>query len=451
MTVSTDQLAALAADAYKTYAPKDWEKGVTLGGVEYRIVDQVDGRAGYQGTIYQRKDSGDLIVAHRGTEFDREPVKDGVIADVGMVIAGVNAQSDAAMALTRTAIELTQHRNQWTCQVPSITVTGHSLGGTLAQITAHRFGLKAETFNAYGAAGLTADYPGVDPDIVNHVRATDFVSAASRHIGEVRTYALDEDVRALSRNGYGNDNPVIDVRNPLGVALGVGVRAHFSHNFIGDGATPRGSIINDENAARAAANAEMINDYRGDIRRLHNGLALPRNVVDGIGDAAGRMAGRTPADPAPPSAFAPGQCAVPAAAVRSEPTHSGHPDHAMYQQARRGVDALDAQAGRVPDGVSERLAASVLHGAKDGGLQRIDQVVLSMETIDAPAGQSVFAVQGRAGDPTYQRVQLETRIAIETPVDVSFQRITAINDANAQAPAMAPALEPSRTQAPVVH
>ena len=74
-----------------------------------------------------------------------------------------------------------------------ITTTGHSLGGTLAEITAYRFKLGGESFNSYGAVGLQygipekvpAGYPG----FTNHVRATDVVSAGSAYYGEVKTYA----------------------------------------------------------------------------------------------------------------------------------------------------------------------------------------------------------------------------------------------------------------------
>ena len=37
----------------------------------------------------------------------------------------------------------------------SVTVTGHSLGGTLTEITAHHFDLRGETFDSFGAASLS--------------------------------------------------------------------------------------------------------------------------------------------------------------------------------------------------------------------------------------------------------------------------------------------------------
>lgn len=430
MTHSTDDLAALSADAYRTRERSLWKQGVEVSGVQYEILHQEsDGPVGYQGTIYQRKDTGGIVVAHRGTEFDRQLVADGVFTDGGMVFVGSNAQASAAMALTERAIAIAHTQNESRCEAPTITVTGHSLGGTLAQITAHRLGLRAETFDAYGAAGLTSDLPRHDPDIVNHVRATDFVSAGSRHIGEQRIYAVPEDIDALSRNGYENGRPIVDLRNPLGVALGVGIRAHFSDNFLADGQHGR-SIINDDDRARAAANAEMIADYRRDIARIHNGLALPRNVIDGVGDLGGRLLGRQAPDPAPPSAFVPGACAAPQ--MRLDPSQPGHPDHALHQQSLRAVQALDVAMGRTSDVASERLAASALHGAKQAGLERIDHVALSTDTAHARAGAHVFVVQGAITDPAHRRVTLETQNATATSVDESYRRIDAINQSDAQ-------------------
>lgn len=438
MSIPTDHLARLSALSYEDVPRERWKAGVEVGGVRYEIREQADGRLGYQGTIFQRTDTGEIVVAHRGTEFDRQALKDGLVTDGGMVLGGVNAQQADAMALTRRAIEMARVANQDTCQVPSITVTGHSLGGTLAQITAHRLGLRAETFNAYGAAGLTADYPTHDPDIVNHVRATDFVSAASRHVGEVRVYANEMDVAALHRHGYGNGERFPDVRNPAGVAFGVGIGAHYMENFVaGEG---RASVISQENAARAQAHADMIGDYRRDVARGHGVLALPRNAVDGVADLGGRLLGRARPDPAPPSAFDPGLCSLPR-------THAGDRRDPLHEQAERAVHALDARLGRLPDESSARLAASLYRHAREAGLTRIDDVVLGRATDTAPAGASVFAVQGRMDDPAARTVQVSTAEAMATPVEQSTHAAQAHREAAETQRMQAPGQERPRAAA----
>src|SRR3546814_9639280 len=81
---------------------------------------------------------------------------------------------------------------------PEVTVTGHSLGGTLAQITAHHFDLRGETFNAYGAASLGYRIPEGGDRVLNHVMAADVVSAASPHYGQVRVYAKPREIAQRS-------------------------------------------------------------------------------------------------------------------------------------------------------------------------------------------------------------------------------------------------------------
>ncbi|WP_234500138.1 XVIPCD domain-containing protein [Stenotrophomonas maltophilia] len=75
-----------------------------------------------------------------------------------------------------------------------------------------------------------------------------------------------------------------------------------------------------------------------------------------------------------------------------DPTQPGHPDHALYQQIREGVEALDAKHGRSFDEVSERMTASLLVLAKDNDLERVDHVLVSNATREHPAGHTLFVV-----------------------------------------------------------
>lgn len=111
----------------------------------------------------------------------------------------------------------------------------------------------------------------------------------------------------------------------------------------------------------------------------------------------------------------------------------GHPDHALVQQVREGVAALDAKQGRAYDETSERLTASVVALARQNGLDRADHVLLSIQTADNPAGRNVFVVQGDPGDPAHLRASMPTDVAVQTPVEQSLQRLEVAGKEHQQA------------------
>lgn len=283
--MSTLANASLSVDSYREEHLRDPREIVNAGEHQYEVIKTFSHESGYQGVLYQNLVTGDLVLAHRGTEFGRQPVHDGVIADLGMVVTGFNSQVGAARRATEIALDYAKDKAK-DCGPLQLTITGHSLGGVLAQDGGHRYGLHTETFDAYGAAGLVADLRPDVGHIVNHVRATDFVSAASRHVGEVRIYAAQQDVEALQRAGYANDGRRwSDLRNPLQVMASVGIKAHYSSNFLPDNDLDiGGSIINMQNQQRYLQYQPMFDKYRADAATLHNVLALPRNVLDTVTD-----------------------------------------------------------------------------------------------------------------------------------------------------------------------
>lgn len=106
MRIQSHDYAELANDSYADRAvgmrPPAQREPVTLGGVDYRILEHVDSKkTGYQGTLYQRVDGGEIVVAHRGTE---QIWKDGVVTDGSMVLSRINPQANEAVELTRRAI-----------------------------------------------------------------------------------------------------------------------------------------------------------------------------------------------------------------------------------------------------------------------------------------------------------------------------------------------------------
>ena len=144
---STQEYANLAEHAYKDLAvgvrSPDRPEKLTIGGHDYYVLEHASNpQTGYQGTIYQDINSGEIIVAHRGT-------KDGtdIGADIDMVRSKTNNQINDAMRLVEHA---KTHAEQWHDKnpnqpYPALSTTGHSLGGTLAEVTAYRQNLHGET------------------------------------------------------------------------------------------------------------------------------------------------------------------------------------------------------------------------------------------------------------------------------------------------------------------
>ena len=109
------------------------------------------------------------------------------------------------------------------------------------------------------------------------------------------------------------------------------------------------------------------------------------------------------------------------------PARPDHPDHALYQQIRHGVEALDAKHGRSFDETSERMAASLLVLAKDNDLDRVDHVLVSHATRDQPAGHTLFVVQGEPSNPAHQRAAMPTEVAAQTSLEESAQQFDVVS------------------------
>lgn len=285
MTLDSQQYAALASDSYNKRQVDD--KAIDIGGVNYKVIKHVDRPSGYQGTIYQRIDTGEIIVAHRGTEFDREMLKDG-LTDAGMATNRTNSQAKDALALTRDAIE--EARNiGLTGPRPEVTVTGHSLGGTLAQITAHHYDLRGETFNPYGAVSLGYRIPEGGNRVTNHVMAGDPVSAASDHYGKVKVYATPQEIATMKDRGYENNRSMFDSRNMAGAVKDMVVPSHRMDNFLDrdTNGKPDRSVLGDPQTQRLAQQYDpMIDKYRGDVENTRRGIThISRGPFERVGDA----------------------------------------------------------------------------------------------------------------------------------------------------------------------
>lgn len=302
--ISSQEYAGLSAHSYRDVdvgrrgpvAPEV----VDIEGAKYKILEHVNNaRTGYQGTIYQRLEGGDIVVAHRGTE---QIWKDGVVADGSMVTRRTNPQAQDAIALTERARQYASDIGQQPgMKTPEVTVTGHSLGGTLAQITAHHYNLRGETFNAYGAGSLNLKIPeGPNGKVINHVMANDAVSAASPHYGEVRTYATEREISVLHWSGY-QDNRILDAVTPdlAVVAAGRSFGSHAIKNFVTEDehGNPTKSILQDPQAQpRAKEHERIIENYRSDVQGLRRAVTIgARGPIGWVRDVADHYGERDPA------------------------------------------------------------------------------------------------------------------------------------------------------------
>lgn len=172
-------------------------KEITLNGIKY-TVEKISNNPqnGYFGAIYRRLDTNELVVVHRGTEFETRQDRE---ADMRMVKDHTNPQYNDARALTEVANAMAKHNGA------KIYQTGHSLGGALAQLCGNRYGQRTETFNAFGAAGLKEALPInplADRLIINHRMGGDYVSSASNHLGRSILYTTKNEVDNLRKGGF---------------------------------------------------------------------------------------------------------------------------------------------------------------------------------------------------------------------------------------------------------
>ncbi|KFA35082.1 alpha/beta hydrolase family protein [Xanthomonas vasicola] len=298
MSLTSQQYAFLARDVYdKPQETGENSKRVEIGSAWYKRLEYIDSPSGYQGIIYRKIDTGEIIVAHRGSEFDRQPEQDGLLADGGMIVTRHNAQAVDAIEITRHAMDMAEREAKRDGHRPEVVVTGHSLGGNLAQVTAHHYGLRGETFNAYGSVSLDRRIPEGGTDVINHVMAGDAVSAASKHYGQVKEYATPQEIATLEQAGYANSTSVVNARNPF-VAIPLG-DSHRIHNFLpvdGNG-NPDCSVLEDPKAQQLAQKySPMIDKYRDDVASMRLGATLgtrsmqAMTLADGIDQLRGTLA-----------------------------------------------------------------------------------------------------------------------------------------------------------------
>lgn len=145
----------------------------------YKVIKSVDNKdTGFHAEVLAK--GNDVIIAYRGTNLTS--VQD-IRNDVAMARDKIPAQATDAIKVY----------DQVKRDYPNsdVTVTGHSLGGSLSQIVSSVRGCEAVTFNAYGTKDMFENSANIkEENIVNYVNEWDSItmSNAENHVGE--TYAV---------------------------------------------------------------------------------------------------------------------------------------------------------------------------------------------------------------------------------------------------------------------
>ena len=152
----------------------------------------VDPKTGFAACAYKNNSTGSIVIAYRGTDDKAGDL----VADKAFIDIGPNdwhKQFDEALEFAKRVKE--QNPNA------VISVTGHSLGGGMAQIVSQAYGFHGETFDAPGAKncvqspefkqwmnqnGLPTNGKGAPSNFENHIVYKSAISSTTgQHVGSV--------------------------------------------------------------------------------------------------------------------------------------------------------------------------------------------------------------------------------------------------------------------------
>jgi Ca2+-binding RTX toxin-like protein len=267
MTVSMQDYAMLSSAIYNDISVN---QTFSNGSSTYKVVFAGQALDGYRGAVFVNEATGEVVVSNGGTQLS--DVHD-IISDLAMGPGSPPPQLVDAANLTRWAQQYATEND-----LGEVTATGHSLGGALAQLLAAEFGIRAETFNAYGAYDIAVKL-GLNPSaamdlVTNHRDAFDPVSSLSDHIGSSSMYMSEGEYNDLS--AYGVEGALKRAWDTLGAHSisnfwdNDNLGKLFEHNYLSDLNSP--TILDD------------IKNLMGELKSLLEkiGDALYNNIFGGM-------------------------------------------------------------------------------------------------------------------------------------------------------------------------
>jgi peptidoglycan hydrolase-like protein with peptidoglycan-binding domain len=118
--------------------------------------------------------------------------------------------------------------------------------------------------------------------------------------------------------------------------------------------------------------------------------------------------------------------------------NAAHADNGLFRQAQAAVHKMDAEQGRTPDHVSDRLAAAGTVAARKEGMTGVDSAVLNQD------GSKAYFVQGDMNSPFKRLAEVNTQQAINTSMEQSSAQLKQTHEQQA---AVQP-IQPQHQQAP---
>ncbi len=216
---SFEELQSFCYDSYPITVrdlPIEWE---------YILVENqqrfIDDKTGFGASAYLCKSTNEIIIAYRGT-------KPNSIGDLQNDLNLATSFTPSQYEFAKTYLKGIQ--NQLSSEEHKIFITGHSLGGGLAQLIGAYAHLPTVTFNGVGMdqllnnANLMGEVipppNGIFKNITNYVIATDVVGNAYEHLGLTI---------------YSPGPPKLPSKNPLSVLLSdLNYYCLYSHMYILD-------------------------------------------------------------------------------------------------------------------------------------------------------------------------------------------------------------------------